>query len=100
MLNFDLPNQIMQHTNAANELWSIREAYVALITDFEILTDDEIRNRRDLLTERISRVNNNYPGTDKDSYKEAQIALKQEEEQYFGKGEAEHLLNIMTKKSL
>lgn len=93
-LNFNLPDQIKQHTEAANELWSIRESYIALITDFDILTNEDIRSQRDKLKEMVSQINKNYPSTDKDSYKKAQIALKQNEEQTFKEGEAENLLNL------
>ena len=94
MLNFDLPNQIKQHTEAANELWEIRECYVAFITDFDMLSDEEVRSRRDDLTKVVAQVNKKYPGTDRRSYAEARVALKEKEEQTFNKGEAERLLNL------
>lgn len=93
MLNFNLPDEIKQHSEAANELWEIRELYSDLLTDFDVLDDESIRNKRDKLTKLISKVNKTYPGTDKKSYKDAQKALKEEEEQSFSEGEAERLIH-------
>lgn len=97
-LHFNLPDKIKQHTDAANELWLIRESYMALITDFDVMDDEKIRNERDKLTKMINQVNVTYPNTDKQSYTEAQVALKQDEEQTFSEGEAEKLLNLHHKK--
>lgn len=93
-LHSNLPDKIKQHTDAANELWIIRELYISLITDFRTLSNEEIRNNRDKLTERVNQVNKNYPGTDAESYEEARKALKQQEEQTFNEGEAEKILNL------
>lgn len=93
MLNFNLPDDIKNHTDAANELWDVREAYNSLLTDFDDLDIDLIRKQRDQLTEKVSSVNKKYPATDSKSYKATQKALKEEEEQTFNKGEAERLLH-------
>ena len=93
-LNFNLPDKIKQHTDAANDLWVIRESYISLITDFCTLSSEEIRNKRDKLTERVNYVNKHYPGTDAKSYEEARKSLQQQEEQTFNEGEAEKILNL------
>ena len=93
MLNFNLPDEIKSHTDAANELWDVRETYSSLLTDFDDLDIDDIRKQRDELKERVSCINKKYPGTDRKSYKETQKALKKEEEQTFNEGEAEELLH-------
>ena len=95
-LHFNLPDKIKQHTDAANELWIIRESYISLITDFCTLSNEEIRTNRDKLTEKVSYVNKHYPGTDAKSYEEARKALQQQEEQTFNEGEAEKILNLKT----
>lgn len=95
-LNFNLPDQIKKHADAANELWEIRESYISLITDFDILSTEEIQIKRDKLTEKTSKVNKNYPGTDTASYEKARKALQQQEEQTFNEGEAEKILNLKT----
>ena len=69
-LNFNLPEQISKHMQAANELWEIREKYTSLLTDFDLITKEEQRNRRDELTESVSKVNKSYPGTEDAKYDE------------------------------
>ena len=73
-------------------MWGIREGYVSLLVDFEVLEDNEIQKRRDILCEKVSEVNNNYPATDVKSYKAAQRALKDEEEQTFKDNEVDSIL--------
>lgn len=90
--DFNLENDINQHKQAADELWEIREAYLSLITDFEILDEKEIRFDREKLSARVSAINKKYIGTDKKGYREAQKALKNEEEQTFNVGEVEKML--------
>ena len=41
-LNFNLPTDIKSHTDAANDLWDVREAYKSLLCDFEELSNEEI----------------------------------------------------------
>jgi|SRR5574344_1051981 hypothetical protein len=91
-------NEIKEHQAAANDLWEIREAYVALLTDFNVLPDVVIREKRDELTARVSAVNRKYAGTDSSAYKEAQKALKKQEEQTFNPGEAEKFLPVQLRK--
>ena len=93
-LHSNLPDRIKQHTDAANDLWIIRESYISLITDFYTLSSEDIRKQRDILTEKVGNINKNYPGTDKESYEEAKKALKEQDEQTFNEGEAEKILNI------
>ena len=91
MLNFNIPDSINSHTNAANELWEIREAYKSLLIDFDDLEVEEIRTRRDKLTKAISRINKEYPGTDEKSFAQAQRDMPK---YTFEDGEAERLLHI------
>ena len=93
MLNFNLPSEIKQHTDAANDLWDVREAYNSLLTDFDSLQDNEIRDKRDRITQEVSRINKAYPGTDKKSFAEAQKDMSKYK---FEDGEAEKILNIAT----
>mgnify|MGYP007122371997 FL=1 len=57
-----------------------------------MLEDNEIQKRRDILCEKVSEVNNNYPATDAKSYKAAQKALQKEEEQTFKENEVDSIL--------
>lgn len=89
---YKIQNEINQHRNAANALWDIRESYVSLLTDYEILENNGIRHQRDVLCKKVSEVNNNYPATDSKSYRAAQKALKKDEEQTFKEGEVDSIL--------
>lgn len=89
---YKIQNEINQHRNAANALWDIRESYVSLLTDYEILENDGMRHQRDVLCKKVSEVNNNYPATDSKSYRAAQKALKKDEEQTFKEGEVDSIL--------
>ena len=89
MLNFNIPEETKKHKDAANELWEVREAYKSLHVDFDDLDIEEIRNRRNLLTEKISKINKLYPGTDKKAFTQAQ---KEIGKYTFEDGEAEKLL--------
>lgn len=73
-------------------LWGIREGYVSLLVDFEVLGDSKIQKRRDLLCDKVSEVNNNYPATDDKSYRAAQKALQKEEEQTSKENEVDSIL--------
>ncbi len=92
MKNFNLAETAQEHVAAADSLWKIREEYVSLLTDFEILTLEEIMNRRDDLQERTFQVYCNSPKTDMKSYSDAQKALKTEEEQTFSEEEIDVML--------
>lgn len=67
-LNFNLPEEIKNHTEAANALWDVREAYKDLITDYEDMTNDQIREKRNDITREVSRINKEYPDTDERAF--------------------------------
>lgn len=92
MKDSNLNLRIKSHKDAADELWDIREKYSSLIIDFDELSIDEIRNKRNEIQKEWSSVNKKYPGTDKKGYKAAQKSLQHEEEQTFKKGEADMFL--------
>ena len=90
--NFNLSGIAQEHKKASDLLWKIREEYVSLLTDFEMLDESEIRNKRDELQERTAEVYSNSPRTDSKSYQAAQKALKTEEEQTFSEEEIDIML--------
>lgn len=90
--NFELVEEANKHKSASDILWKIREEYVSLLTDFEDLSLEEIRKKRDDLQLRTHEVYMNYPRTDSRSYKLAQKALKTEEEQSFSDNEIDVML--------
>ncbi|HBJ1646815.1 TPA: SLATT domain-containing protein [Clostridium botulinum] len=90
--NFNLTEMVQEHQKASDLLWKIREEYVSLLIDFEVLNMDEIMEKRDELQNRTAEVYSNSPRTDSKSYKEAQKALKTEEEQTFSEKEIDVML--------
>lgn len=91
MRGSDLNGKIKSHKEAADALWSVRELYLSLITDFNDLTIEDARKKRDSLIERCSEIYAKYPGTDKRAYNKAKKDLDNDE-QTFKKGEAERFL--------
>jgi hypothetical protein len=90
--DFNLLEMVHEHQKASDLLWKIREEYVSLLTDFEILDMEAIMKRRDDLQDRTAEVYSNSPRTDAKSYAEAQKALKTEEEQTFAESEIDVML--------
>jgi len=90
--NFSLIETAQEHKVASDALWKIREEYVSLLTDFDILEPEIIMNKRDELQERTAEVYSNSPRTDGKSYAEAQKALKNDEEQTFSENEIDIML--------
>ncbi len=90
--DFNLQQDIQKHKDAADDLWDVREKYISLLTDFDILNEDNIREQRDKLQDMVSKINRKYPGTDGKSYAAAQNALQNQEEQTFREGEVDELL--------
>ena len=89
-LNFNAAGEIKKHTDAANDLWDIREAYRSLLADFDILSDQEITAKRDELIAATSKVNKNYPDTDEKAFAKA----KEDIDKYtFAPDEAEKLIS-------
>lgn len=89
---FNLNADITKHSTAANALWSIRESYISLLTDFSNMTNAEICARRDELQAMTAEVYKTAPKTDSKSYTTAQNALKNKEEQFFSENELDIML--------
>ena len=90
--NFNLVGEANEHIKTANLLWKIREEYISLLIDFEILSVEAIMVKRDELQNRTFEVYSSSLSTDKKSYKEAQKSLKTEEEQTFSEKEIDVML--------
>lgn len=90
--SFNLAEEANIHRVTANNLWIIREEYISLLTDFIILHDDDIKDARDSLSRRVHEVYSCSPLTTSRSYKEAQKALKYNEEQMFSDEEIDNML--------
>jgi hypothetical protein len=98
MKDFDLGEIAQKHTNAANELWDIRETYLSLLTDIKAdqLSINQIINQRDELQKRLSNVYSGSPRTNFKAYKEASKALKINEELTFN----DHEIDVFLPKEL
>lgn len=90
--DFKLFETARKHKEAADALWEVREAYVSLLVDMDVISLEEVAQKRDKLTERVAEINKLFPGTDRSGYKKAKKALTEEEEQTFNEGEAEKFL--------
>ena len=92
--NFDLVEESRQHRIASDNMWLIREQYISLLTDFDVLSDDNIIVKRDELQKLTFDVYCKSPKTDAKSYSDAQKALKTEEEQFFTPEEIDKMLPV------
>lgn len=90
--DFNLVNEIEQHRIASDKLWLIREKYISLLTDFYAFDVVQIKRNRDDLQNQTFEIYKQSPKTDSKSYREAQSALKNEEEQFFSDVELDKML--------
>ena len=89
---FMFQERINMHQKAHDSYWLIKEEYISLVTDFDLLEDSEIRKKRDELIMRTDFINKTYPKTTKKAYEMAKKALIEEEEQTFNPGEIDNML--------
>lgn len=94
MKDYDLGEISQKHTNAANELWDIRESYLSLLTDIRAnqLSVNQVINQRDELQKRLHNIYSGSPRTNYNVYKEASKALKENEELTFSDNEIDAFL--------
>lgn len=83
-----------RHRIASDNIWIIRKQYISLLTDFETLSGNDILAKRDILQKQTFEVYNTSPKTDAKSYRDAQKALKSEEEQFFTPDEIDKMLPV------
>ena len=94
----DLFEKYTTHYTTANKLWLMRERYLSLLTDFSIMSHDEIIKQRDILIDETSKIYDEAPLTDEKSYKRAQKALKKDESQFFSRKEINLMLPEVLRK--
>ena len=90
--DFNISHEMSQHRKAADELWLIREKYLSLLTDFDILDDASLIEKRDELQSQTDVIYRNMPKTNSKSFAKAQKALKENEEQFFSDDELNKML--------
>ncbi len=90
----DLGEISQKHSNAACQLWNIRESYLSLLTDLnsEILSIEQIKNKRDALQNELFNIYKGAPRTINSAYKKATAGLKSNEEMTFSVQEINSLL--------
>lgn len=90
----DLGEISQKHSEAAVNLWLIREKYLSLITDINssFLTIENITEKRDNLQEALANVYKGSPKTISKAYTQASKALKLNEELTFSDEEIDLLL--------
>lgn len=94
----DLASTYKKHLEISNQLWSIREEYISLLTDFANLSTDKIVQKRDELQNKTATIYTSAPMTDNKSYAQAQEALKKNEAQFFTRDELNKMLPIDLRK--
>ncbi len=104
--DFNLADDIKKHRTTADDLWIVRERYISLLTDFDVLSEEAIMQIRDELQDRTAEIYRVAPSTNSKSYSAAQKALKKDEEQFFTTSEIDKMLpehlregNIQNQKS-
>jgi hypothetical protein len=93
-LSFNPGQQAEKHRQAAKELWFIRERHVNFLADIknEKISENEIITYRDALLKELRLIYKFAPQTNSKAYKEAQKALKIDEELTFSDNEINNLL--------
>lgn len=94
MKDYDLGEITQKHTNAANELWDIRETYFSMLTDIKAKnqTISQLTMKRDEMQKRLFNIYSGSPRTNNKAYKEASKALKVNEELTFSDKEIDAFL--------
>lgn len=88
----DLQEKSIKHKDTADDLWIVREKYISLLTDFSVLSDKEIQEKRDDLLYAAADIYKRALPTNRWSYRTAQDALKNKEEQFFSPDELDVLV--------
>ena len=87
-------NEVSDHRSTADALWPILQDYLSLLTDFDKLDIQVIRESRKALQDRLEQVYLTAPRTNEKAYRFAQKALKRDSEQSFEVGECDQLLPV------
>ena len=97
---YNLGEISQKHSDAAIQLWNIRELYLSVLTDIKsnTTTIEDIQNRRDQLQEKLATIYQGSPRTISKAYVEATKALKVNEELTFSDEEIDKLLPVALRK--
>ena len=91
---YDLGEISQKHSEAATDIWNIREQYLSLLIDLKSndVEINRIRRKRDKLQSELFSIYKGVPRTISKAYKEATKALKKSEEMTFSDKEINNLL--------
>ena len=89
---FELGTQIANHQKAADQLWYLQRQYLACLTDFNLMSDEEVRKERDRLVEQTKSIYTSIPRTDNKSFNIARDRLQKEGLKEFSRDELNLLL--------
>ncbi|EXI36440.1 SLATT domain-containing protein [Acinetobacter baumannii] len=92
--NYDLGALAQKHSDAAIQIWNIRENYLSLLTDIQSnsISIEQIIERRDLYQKELFEIYKGTPRTFSKAYSKATKALKECEELTFSDSEIDILL--------
>lgn len=100
--DYDLGQISQKHSDAAVDLWDIRERYLSLITDLQGSSSDieEMKAKRDRIQDELASIYKGSPRTLTAAYNKARKALKINEELTFTDNEIDALLPIELRKKI
>jgi hypothetical protein len=88
-----LGEQAQKHSVAASKLWGIRERLLSVLVDLRKTGNaNAAAELRDATNAELEQIYKGAPRTDAKAYRDAQNALKHDEELYFSDSELDHLL--------
>lgn len=93
----DLGEIAQKHSEAASEVWNIRESYLSMLTDLKANSFDNISDvmkERNRLQNQLFEIYKGAPRTISKAYDSASKALKRDEELTFREEEIDELLPI------
>ena len=97
----DLGAIAQQHSNAASDIWNVRECYLSMLTDLKMddVSVENVRKKRDKIQEKLAPIYKGSPRTISKAYKEATKALKLNEEMTFSDEEIDCFLPVELRKT-
>lgn len=92
--DYDLGELAQKHRQAASDIWLIREKYLSLLTDLAMKEKpvEALQQQRDALLDQLHNIYGGAPSTNLQAYKDAQKALKQNEDMTFSDAEIDAFL--------
>jgi SMODS and SLOG-associating 2TM effector domain family 4 len=83
-----------KHRKAAADLWLVRENFCSLLVDVAMREKplEQLQRHRDELIQELHAIYNSAPSTNAKAYKEAQKALKKNEDMTFSDAEIDAFL--------